>query len=358
MQTKKYLHIVKYDKFTNGFIQGINEEFNKNEHFFIVVEPKKKWDIELCDNLKIVKSRRDLIFNKEIRRSILECEKLFINGAFGNEICLWFYPSKVLKKKTFILFWGGDFYPLDNPPNLFCKFIYANKRHLIRNAYAVMNLIQDDYLKLIQKVKRIRGKSFVAPMLGSKRNTELRASISFREKSNNPYFILVGNSATESNQHREVFDLLKQYKDENIKVLCPLSYGIPKYRDEIVAYGQMCLGDKFVPILDYMEFSEYLKLLANCTVVVMNHNRQQAMGNISNAIYFGAKVYIREDTSMWSEYTNERSLEVYNVESIKSMNYEEFLYIDDIIKEQNRENSNADKRRECIIQQWKTVFEE
>ena len=37
--------------------------------------------------------------------------------------------------------------------------------------------------------------------------------------------ILIGNSATETNNHIEVLDLLSKFKNEDIKIYVPLSYG-------------------------------------------------------------------------------------------------------------------------------------
>ena len=60
--------------------------------------------------------------------------------------------------------------------------------------------------------------------------------------------ILLGNSATESNQHKEAFELLEKYKNKNIKIYVPLSYGPEKYADEIEQLGMHIFGEKFIPM--------------------------------------------------------------------------------------------------------------
>jgi hypothetical protein len=109
--------------------------------------------------------------------------------------------------------------------------------------------------------------------------------------------ILLGNSADPSNNHIEVFNKLTNYKDSDIKVYTPLSYGNKKYAQNIINQGKKLLGDKFVPITDFMPKEEYLTLLAKIDIAVFNHNRQQAMGNIITLLGLGKTVYLKQDIS-------------------------------------------------------------
>jgi len=63
--------------------------------------------------------------------------------------------------------------------------------------------------------------------------------------------ILVGNSATATNNHCEVFELLARTPAaRDRRVIVPLSYGDPWYRDAILAQGRALFGDRFVPLVD------------------------------------------------------------------------------------------------------------
>lgn len=108
-----------------------------------------------------------------------------------------------------------------------------------------------------------------------------------------------------------MIDMIKKFKSENIKFVCPLSYGNFEYRDKVIEYGKNILGDKFCPITEYMPQQEYYSLLNKCSVGIFNNNRQQAMGNINVLLRFGAKVYIRDDTTMWNTFSNQRSYHLF-----------------------------------------------
>ncbi|MGP4883030.1 hypothetical protein ACTXQV_67810, partial [Klebsiella pneumoniae] len=63
-------------------------------------------------------------------------------------------------------------------------------------------------------------------------------------------------------------------------------------------------GDKFLPVVDYMPIQQYVGILINCGFVIMNHVRQQALGNILIMLYLGAKVFLREENPVYTFLKN------------------------------------------------------
>lgn len=110
--------------------------------------------------------------------------------------------------------------------------------------------------------------------------------------------ILVGNSATMPNNHFEVLDLLARLDLGTRRVVVPLSYGDTVYAEAVVKRGTEILGANFAPLLDFMPIDEYLAVISQCSVVVMGHLRQQAIGNIAGALWSGAHVYLDERSPM------------------------------------------------------------
>ncbi len=104
--------------------------------------------------------------------------------------------------------------------------------------------------------------------------------------------ILVGNSATVTNNHIDVFRALAMHDLGLRKVFVPLSYGDPIYRENIIDHGRKILGKSFVPLVDFIPFEKYRSIVASCNVVIMNHHRQQALGNIGAALHQGAYVFL------------------------------------------------------------------
>ena len=104
--------------------------------------------------------------------------------------------------------------------------------------------------------------------------------------------ILLGNSASAPNNHLDAFKLLKALDLGERKIITPLSYGDEYYRNTIINHGNSEFGDCFVPLVEFMPIDEYIKTISSCSIVVMNHLRQQAMGNIVIMLYLGAKVFL------------------------------------------------------------------
>lgn len=108
--------------------------------------------------------------------------------------------------------------------------------------------------------------------------------------------ILIGNSASMTNNHIEAFDLIVNYDlPETTKVFVPLSYGNEQYKKNILKKGKEQLNDRFYPITNFMPINEYVKIIRQCGYVIMNHKRQQAVGNIVIMLYLGARVFLREE---------------------------------------------------------------
>lgn len=111
--------------------------------------------------------------------------------------------------------------------------------------------------------------------------------------------LLVGNSATATNNHAEAFELIGRRVDlAGRRVVVPLSYGDAAYAREVVRLGRRHFGDHFVPLLDFLPRERYLELLDGCGVVVMNHLRQQALGNVVIAGLRGARLFLNPGNPM------------------------------------------------------------
>lgn len=105
--------------------------------------------------------------------------------------------------------------------------------------------------------------------------------------------LLVGNSATPTNNHLELFELIRRRVDlSGRELVVPLSYGDAGYRQHIVEAGRRLFGRAFVPLVDFVAKERYLERLASCGYALMNHVRQQAMGNICISALMGARVFL------------------------------------------------------------------
>lgn len=111
--------------------------------------------------------------------------------------------------------------------------------------------------------------------------------------------ILLGNSASITNNHIEVLERIKEFDLEGRKVVVPLSYGDKRYRDSIIEKGRNYLGDFFYPLVEFMPLRDYSQVINSCGLMIMAHKRQQALGNICSGMYKGARVILDEDSPVY-----------------------------------------------------------
>lgn len=111
--------------------------------------------------------------------------------------------------------------------------------------------------------------------------------------------ILVGNSATYTGNHAEVLDLLHKLGVNDREVVAPLSYGDPQLAKELTSLGREYFSHNFEPLIDFMPVQEYVAIIKKCGYVIMNHVRQQAVGNIVIMLYLGARVFVRQENPVY-----------------------------------------------------------
>ncbi len=128
-----------------------------------------------------------------------------------------------------------------------------------------------------------------------------------------PVNVLVGNSASLSNNHADVFDSLSRIKDVD-KVVSPLSYGA--YSEIIAQNGIKYLGDKFTPQMRYMPEMEYIDFLSQFPVMIFGMFRQQAVGNIVLGLKLGACLFLSSKNPVY-RYLVENGIKVFKTEDLK-----------------------------------------
>ena len=130
--------------------------------------------------------------------------------------------------------------------------------------------------------------------------------------------IWVGNSATLTNNHLEMFDaILKCDKGREFDVLVPLSYttsgvGENAVTKAVTDSGKRCFGMRFKPIYEMMGRDEYIELMASCSVFVFGHRRQQSAGNLQIALRCGGCIFMDRHNPLYWHYKN-RGIVIYDV---------------------------------------------
>lgn len=129
--------------------------------------------------------------------------------------------------------------------------------------------------------------------------------------------VLLGQSSSPHNNHLEMFEVLRETLPAASRLIVPLSYGDTRYADHIEQVGRTLFGDRFVAMRTWMPIAEYQQQISGCGFVVMNHRRQKAVGNISSALYRGAKVFLQRSNPLVGFFTG-LGAAVYSVDDLSS----------------------------------------
>lgn len=351
----KVLHIIYNDKFLSGYINYMGLNFSEYDNTFII--RPGKYDVDLMDenkDCKIIHLKKD---NELLKKDILEMakksDKIIVTGVFDIAKYIFFWKNTYLRK-TYLQFWGADFYGYRNVKKLSKMQLSKSMQHsIIKRCKGIINLVENDYDEL-SKIFPNKVKHYVGVMPADPRREQKFIKYLNFDNENTEKTIIVGNSATKENCHLEAFEMLRHLKDEDLKIICPLSYGDEKYKDEVIKKGKEIFKNKFEPITEFMNYDDYLELLSKCSVGIFNNNRQQAMGNINALLKIGKKIYLRSNTSMWKEY-EKNNLMVFDIKDLSKTSYEDLFRFDVKYKKQNYDN--IEKKESKWDEQWREIFE-
>jgi hypothetical protein len=238
-------------------------------------------------------------------------EKIILHGLWDRRILELLTIQPWLLKKCYWVIWGGDLYTRILSERTLGWLRFESLRQIaIRHIGNFVTHIRGDY-ELAQKWYGAKGVWHDCFMYPSNLYQEPPVQNTPHEGIN----ILLGNSADPSNNHIDALEKLRLYAAENIQIFCPLSYGDAEYAKQVADYGKIIFGDKFNPLLEFMRFDEYKKLLAKIDVAIFNHKRQQGMGNITTLLGLGKSVYMRADVTSW-DFVSQLGISVFDIDSL------------------------------------------
>jgi len=235
---------------------------------------------------------------KNIKLLILmfKSDKLILHNLASPWLLIYLYLFPHLTKKVYWVIWGKDlyFYKLLKKKHFHHKVYEYFRRSVFKDIKHIITYVKGDYL-LAKKWYKCDAYLHECIMYPS----NIYKNINTNEKTHNKTNILVGNSADPSNNHTKIFELLKPYKNTNIQIYCPLSYGNKKYADSVIQEGGEIFKEKFLPIVDFIPSNKYFNFLGEVDIAIFAHKRQQAMGNTITLLGLGKKVYIQKETSSY-----------------------------------------------------------
>ncbi len=378
----KILHLTTDEKFIDGAMFTFNIAF-PNQNRLLVLKPPGNPPICFIKKSKIdyqlISSKNTL---SELDNLIGEFDWLIIHGL--NEI----WSRLILREdnlKFLYVIWGAEIY---GNPMIYNKSLYgsrtqeiarSSRKSLIEKIKASINRFRfkvkptgESELFYLNKnaLKRVENIAILY-----KEEVELYKNLNIISQNVRyvkfgyypiEYFassidlskplgdkILIGNSASLSNNHLEAFEILKTVSTKR-DVIVPLSYGDKQIAKKVVDNGYLFFGEKFHPLTTFLTLEGYTNVMSSCNVVIMNHYRQQAVGNIISAIYLGAKVFLNPQNSIYS-YLKNIGCFVYNINAELESESDLIGLSQNQIKH-NREILNSDLNCNVFIKSLKSIL--
>ncbi|MBZ0182679.1 MAG: TDP-N-acetylfucosamine:lipid II N-acetylfucosaminyltransferase [Melioribacteraceae bacterium] len=347
-----FIHLLTESAYTYKYNQLIQSCFDINEHQFFIFG-KSTWDknenYSFYNSLKINNINDSNFVNK-----LKECTGIILHGMFSHEIVNLLFENQHLLSKTNWLLWGGDLYFYREVETGVITKEFEHKRKTIIKQLAYISCEVEGDFNIAKRVYSTQAEYFYAGypfLLDFEYLKQLRKKQIVKTETR----VLLGNSATRTNNHIEAINLIAKYKKDNIKVFVPLSYGNKEYAEKIIEYGKSVLEEKFIPLSTFIPFNEYMELLASIDIAIMNHNRQQALGSILSLLFLNKKVYMQEEVTTY-QYLANLELEIFSIKDIL------FLEFEDLIKRNKLSSSENEKKIlnthsiDAWTKRWEKVF--
>lgn len=296
------LHVAGLDKFIPPFVKLVNEEFHAENHQFWFAGSVEKYPIEqdeavfVCGDGLVGK----LLGYAKLVKQLHSARKIILHGLFDIRVVLILALFPWVLPKCHWVIWGGDLYQFTKAGNTWQSQVKeALRRFVIQRIGHLLTYIKGD-VELARKWYGAKGKHhecimYLSNVVDPKLTLEPQAA-----PGHDGLNILLGNSADPSNNHIEALERLLQFKEQDIKIYAPLSYGDQNHARKVISQGTEWFGDKFIPMTEFMPFEQYLGFLKSLDIAIFNHQRQQAMGNTITLLGMGKTVFMRTDISQWS----------------------------------------------------------
>lgn len=325
----RYLHLINDSLFTN-FSINLFEECNPGNNVFLVGVKGKELTLKHTSPSPnvFVKQIKTTFYRKFLKEHSFD---VLVVHCLHDFKCL--EINKIKKKLKIVwLAWGTDikytkfykkniYYPFTK--ELLDSFSLATVQFIklqVRDIYFFLKYglsLRENYRMAVKKIDfcaTVVPEEFDIlysdlPYFRAKQVFFSYASIEYSFKHLNRdsdriqgYSILIGNSADPSSNHVDVFYELKRMDVKNRNIVVPLNYGEDlKYRDKIIHIGKNVFGESFKPLVNQvLSETSYISLLKECSVAIMLHEQQQALGNLITLIWLGCKVFMSENSVVYS----------------------------------------------------------
>lgn len=263
---------------------------------------------------------------------------------------IWLCPT--ISDKIYWVIWGKDLYyfHLLKQQKLYHLVYEWLRVKAINKIKHTVSILEEDFVRL-EKWYNIKANNIECNNLYPYCVPDIKGS--YHDMSDKGATILLGNSASVTNEHLDAINKLVPYINEIDKIICPLSYGgRAAYVKKVIKIGKEKFGDKFLAITEFMPKDQYFKILNNVDIGYFNYNRQEGLGNIWSLMFLKKTIYLKKSTST-AEFFDRIGIKYLSIDKRKE---EKLIVLNSEIIETNArilsEYINIDKS----IEKWRQIL--
>lgn len=317
------LHFLTDDKFADYAIDQFSAFAASSE--FIVVVPKGELKY-IKNEDKVIRIDWNSIEKNNILDKLSEYTGIVLHGLFmpwQEEIL-----NYATNQKIAWMFWGGEIYGRPEvrklflaPKSKFLLWLYTLKNRLKGKKNDTYYLPKECYFKIDYCLTDMKNEfDFAKNLMHNQMDMiwynyysieDTVGTLIDKRCTGNDIFL--GNSCTIENNHLETFSLIKKLNIQGRRIITPLSYGSQWLRNFLIKKGNAYFKDNFHPLVDFMPREAYNSLMLNCGVMIMNHYRPQAQGNIITGLWLGMRVFLSKK-NMAYQYFKDNGILIYTIE--------------------------------------------
>jgi len=378
----KILHIAPNEKFISNAYYLFEKAFPNNNDFIVINHnsklkyisselnvQQKEWNEHTLKEVLSLVNKYDLVifhgmyYFQSIIITESKSETPFMWIIFGFEI----YSNPLLKFDLY-----GDITKRYLNQNTFKRYLknkFRNLYYIAKKGYSSPEKLALKAFKKVKFVGALIPEEF--EMLRKKRVINPNAKhvvftyyplekISNKIEEKPGENILLGNSCSKTNNHFDAIELLVGLDLKDRKVVVPLNYGDMQYGNKVENYGKEKLGDSFFALRNFLPVDEYYKYISGCGIAVMNHFRQEAVGNVVFMILNGSKVFLDERNITYTYLIN-LGVEVFSINTdfkrfgkdvLTPLNEETIFRNRKILSQELTENRIVNKLKELTEKLW------
>lgn len=292
------------------------------------------------DHYMMMKSIKDSNNNNNIFHQ-LSSTKVF-NFLFFN---------KKLNKNVSWVMWGGDAYRgFVSRSFRFKIYDYIVRKRVIKNLKNITGMKGD--FELLKMRYRTQAQHFtsISPM-----PSKVFPPSEYKSANTETIKVLVAHSANKINNHKKIFEYLLPYKEENIELITPLSYGELSNVAMVERTGYKLFNKKFKPLRTFMKPEEFSDLLSEIDIAVFAIERQAAFGIMGTLLSLGKKIYYKKGIVPF-EYYEENNIKIFDTNKLGKTPFSDFINMNEEDRINNIKQINRIYSDENIINMWRAVF--